>query len=194
MRKTPNPFMTTSSGIIGINLNEPVVFEAPKVQPENNQLSAGAVSANSLKDFMYQTTSKALGDGVPVRERSQLSKRMDKSTLQKGLRLPHEVDEKGLVRIKSVDVVSPSECMLNPEEIIAPNLDTRSISDARTEHPMYATSNRDIGAEKAQLKVEIERRGRPNTFTTTFNGFRYRDYGLNTAVTKSRICDQLDYS
>lgn len=55
-------------------------------------------------------------------------------------------------------------------------------------------STREVGAEKSQLKVDIERMGRPNTFTTSFNGFRYRDFGLNTAITKSKICDQLDYS
>lgn len=55
-------------------------------------------------------------------------------------------------------------------------------------------STREVGVEKAQLKVDVERLGRPNTFTNSFNGFRYRDFGLNTAITKSKICGQLDMS
>lgn len=59
---------------------------------------------------------------------------------------------------------------------------------------IYLDSTREVGLEKAQLKVEVERLGRPNSFTSSFNGFRYRDFGLNTAITKSKICDQLDLS
>lgn len=58
-------------------------------------------------------------------------------------------------------------------------------------------STREVGAEKAQLSLRVEtaeRLGRPNSFTTSFNGFRYRDFGLNTAITKSKICGQLDLS
>lgn len=73
-------------------------------------------------------------------------------------------------------------------------IDIKAITEAQSQHPLYATSYRDIGAVKTQLKVEVDRLGRPNTFTNSFNGFRYRDFGLNTAVTKSRISDQLDYS
>lgn len=83
---------------------------------------------------------------------------------------------------------------MRPEELMPRPIDIKPITEAQSQHPLYATSYRDIGADKAQLKVDIERLGRPNTFTNSFNGFRYRDFGLNTAVTKSRICDQLDYS
>lgn len=108
--------------------------------------------------------------------------------------LAAEVSESGLVKVNPVEVVAPHECMLSPESLIPAALDTKPISEARPEHPMYATSYRDIGVEKSHLKVEVERLGRPNTFTNSFNGFRYRDFGLNTALTKSRICDQLEYS
>lgn len=85
-RRTSNPFMTTSSGIVGTNLNEPAVFDAPKYATgsgsgEGNQQP----SSTSLKDFMYQTTSHGLGKGVRV-QRSTLSQRMDKQTLHKGKR------------------------------------------------------------------------------------------------------------
>uniref|UniRef100_K3WSQ0 Uncharacterized protein n=1 Tax=Globisporangium ultimum (strain ATCC 200006 / CBS 805.95 / DAOM BR144) TaxID=431595 RepID=K3WSQ0_GLOUD len=192
-RRTSNPFMTTSSGIVGINLNEKVTFDAPRLSSpydnnNRNQLSASASGGNPLTEFMYQTTSRQLGEGVRVHERSKLSQRMDKLTLHK------EVDEKGNVKIRHVDVVQPYDCTLSPEELLPQPIDTRFISEPRNEHPLYATSTREVGAEKSQLKVEMERLGRPNSFTTSFNGFRYRDFGLNTAITKSKICDQLDYS
>ncbi|GMF11427.1 unnamed protein product [Phytophthora lilii] len=105
-----------------------------------------------------------------------------------------EVKESGLVTVRPVDVAAPEEFAIRPEEVMPKAIDIKAITEARGEHPMYVTSYRDIGADKAQLKVEVERLGRPNTFTNSFNGFRYRDFGLNTAVTKSRICDQLDNS
>lgn len=104
------------------------------------------------------------------------------------------MSESGLVRVNPVEVVAPHECALPPEALIPSSIDTKPISEARPEHPMYATSTRELGVDKAHLKVEIERLGRPNTFTNSFNGFRYRDFGLNTAVTRSRINDQLEYS
>ncbi|GAB9474077.1 hypothetical protein Gpo141_00011218 [Globisporangium polare] len=191
-RRTTNPFMTTSSGIVGINLNEKVAFDAPRLSnpyhDNQQQAASGSSNSNPLTEFMYQTTSRQLGDGVRAQERSKLSQRMDKLTLHR------EVEERGLVKIRSVDVVSPYDCALSPEDVIPQPIDTRQISDPRAEHPLYATSTREVGLEKAQLKVEVERLGRPNSFTTSFNGFRYRDFGLNTAITKSKICDQLDMS
>lgn len=187
-RRSSNPFMTTSSGIVGINLLEPVAFEAPRLSSDNRQSATQSSNINMLKDFMYQTTSQAMGEGVRTSERSRLSQRMDKFTLQK------EVSEKSLVKVKAVDVVSPHEYALSPEDVLPPLVDTRSISSARPEHPLYATSTREIGVEKSQVKVDVDRVARPNTFTNSFNGFRYRDFGLNTAITKSRISDQLEYS
>ncbi|KAG6611095.1 uncharacterized protein IUM83_15868 [Phytophthora cinnamomi] len=191
-RRTNNPFMTTSSGIVGIDLHERVAFDAPQLlhsSSSNNQIGTGQPrSTNPLTEFMYQTTSGALGEGIHVQERSRLSQRMDKLTLHK------EVDSSGVVTVRKVDVAAPESYAVRPEDVMPKPIDIKAITEARGEHPMYATSYRDIGADKAQLKVEVERLGRPNTFTTSFNGFRYRDFGLNTAVTKSRICDQLDYS
>jgi hypothetical protein len=83
-RRSSNPFMTTSSGIVGINLNEPVAFEAPRLYHDNQHQQPTAGAAHSLKDFMYQTTSQGLGDGARAIERSKLSQRMDKLTLKKG--------------------------------------------------------------------------------------------------------------
>ncbi|KAG6949027.1 hypothetical protein JG688_00014811 [Phytophthora aleatoria] len=187
-RRTNNPFMTTSSGIVGIDLHEKVTFDAPKLR-SNNQIGTGQPrSSNSLTEFMYQTTSGALGESIRAQERLKLSQRMDKLTVHK------EVEASGLVTIRHIDVAAPEDCAIRPEEIMPRPIDIKPITEAQGQHPLYATSCRDIGAEKAQLKVEVERLGRPNTFTNSFNGFRYRDFGLNTAVTKSRICDQLEYS
>ncbi|KAG1693297.1 hypothetical protein DVH05_023761 [Phytophthora capsici] len=186
-RRTNNPFMTTSSGIVGIDLHEKVAFDAPQLR-SNNQISSQPRSTNTLTEFMYQTTSGNLGEGVREKERCRLSQRMDKLTLHK------EVEASGLVTIRQVDVATPEDCAMRPEELMPRPIDIKPITEAQSQHPLYATSYRDIGADKAQLKVDIERLGRPNTFTNSFNGFRYRDFGLNTAVTKSRICDQLDYS
>ncbi|TYZ68977.1 hypothetical protein PybrP1_000211 [[Pythium] brassicae (nom. inval.)] len=186
-RRTSNPFMTTSSGIVGINLAEKVAFDAPRLPSAGSSNNNHLPSNNSLSEFMYQTTSRQLGDGS-AHERSKLSQRMDKLTLRR------EVEEKGLVKVRCVDVVSPHDCALSPGDVLPPPIDTRAISDPRAEHSLYATSTREVGAEKTQLRVEAERLGRPNSFTTSFNGFRYRDFGLNTAITKSKICGQLDMS
>jgi hypothetical protein len=93
-RRTSNPFMTTSSGIVGINLAEPAVFDAPKYATDrgtgsegNQQQQQQQQSVASLKDFMYQTTSHGLGEGVRL-QRSTLSQRMDKQALHRGTILP----------------------------------------------------------------------------------------------------------
>ncbi|OWZ12576.1 hypothetical protein PHMEG_00014239 [Phytophthora megakarya] len=190
-RRTNNPFMTTSSGVVGIDLHEKVTFDAPKLHSSSSYSHIGTGqphSTNTLTEFMYQTTSGDLGNGVRAQERLRLSQRMDKFTVRK------EVEDSGLVTIRHVDVTAPEDCAIRPEDIMPKPIDVKAITEAHSQHPLYATSYREIGAEKSQLKVDIERQGRPNTFTNSFNGFRYRDFGLNTAVTKSRICDQLDYS
>lgn len=86
-RRTTNPFMTTSSGIVGINLRETVTFDAPKLaNPYQHDMSYSnqSTSGNPLTEFMYQTTSRQLGDSVRAQERSRLSQRMDKLTLHRG--------------------------------------------------------------------------------------------------------------
>lgn len=93
-RRTSNPFMTTSSGIVGINLNEKVAFDAPRLsnpyhdnQQQQANSSSSSSNSNPLTEFMYQTTSRQLGDGVRAQERSKLSQRMDKLTLHRGVLL-----------------------------------------------------------------------------------------------------------
>ncbi|OQR82513.1 hypothetical protein ACHHYP_15907 [Achlya hypogyna] len=192
VRRTPNPFFTTSSGIVGINLHEPTEFVAPKLEEEATA-ECNQTEEGKLVKFMYQTSAGAYGDGVERRE-NPLSQRMDKFTLKK------DIEQSGLVKIKKVDVVAPSAVLaqaraeLFPEELTSNTLDIKPIAAARSEHCMYTTSNRVIGEEKGAIQVHTERIVKPGTFTTSFNGFRYRDYGLNTAMTKSKICDQLDYS
>ncbi|RHY28408.1 hypothetical protein DYB32_008065 [Aphanomyces invadans] len=143
VRKTPNPFFTTSSGIVGINLHEPTEFLAPKLddhtlaRPTDNNQSEEA----KLVKFMYQTTTSSIGEGIERRE-SPMTQRMDKFAVKRG--------KTALTRV--------------------------------------------VGEEKGAIQVTTERIVKPGTFTNSFNGFRYRDYGLNTAVTKSKICDALDHS
>lgn len=43
------------------------------------------------------------------------------------------------MKVRSVDVVSPHDCALSPEDVLPPPIDTRAISDPRAEHPLYAT-------------------------------------------------------
>ncbi|KAF0718454.1 hypothetical protein As57867_001688, partial [Aphanomyces stellatus] len=184
VRRTPSPFFTTSSGIVGINLNEPTEFLAPKLEEahvskptDNNQLEE-----SKLVKFMYQTTTSGIGDGIERRE-SPMTQRMDKFIVKK------EIEQSGLVKIRSVNVISPEEVLARTKaDILAVDLtksavDTKPIAVPRQEHPMYTTSTRVVGEEKGAIQVTTERIVKPGTFTNSFNGFRYRDYGLNTAVT-----------
>jgi hypothetical protein len=50
-----------------------------------------------------------------------------------------EIEEKGLVKVKNVDVIAPHECGISPEALLPTSIDTSAISAARKEHPMYAT-------------------------------------------------------
>ncbi|CEG40982.1 uncharacterized protein PHALS_11155 [Plasmopara halstedii] len=183
--------MITSSANVGIDFNEKVTFHAPKLSSslsQNDTEDDFQRSTNTLTDFMYQTTSGAFGNISQTTNRSRLSQRMDKLTVQK------EVKASDLVVIRQVDVVTPESCAIRPEDLMPTPIDVKAITEGQNQHPLYVTSYRDIGADKAQLKVDAARLGRPNTFTNSFNGFHYRDFGLNTAVSKSRICDQLDFT
>ncbi|RHY03890.1 hypothetical protein DYB25_005228 [Aphanomyces astaci] len=196
VRKTPNPFFTTSSGIVGINLHEPTEFLAPTLddhyvaRPTDNNQSEEA----KLVKFMYQTTTSSIGDGIERRE-SPMAQRMDKFSVKR------EIQQSGLVKIRSVSVISPEEVLarakadlLHQDPTKQQAVDIQLIAAPRGEHPMYTTSTRVVGEEKGAIQVTTERIVKPGTFTNSFNGFRFRDYGLNTAVTKSKICDQLDHS
>ncbi|ETV73440.1 hypothetical protein H257_11581 [Aphanomyces astaci] len=213
VRKTPNPFFTTSSGIVGINLHEPTEFLAPTLddhyvaRPTDNNQSEEA----KLVKFMYQTTTSSIGDGIERRE-SPMTQRMDKFSVKR------EIQQSGLVKIRSVSVISPEEVLarakadlLHQDPTKQQAVDIQLIAAPRGEHPMYTTrytpsnttcedytrrrcSTRVVGEEKGAIQVTTERIVKPGTFTNSFNGFRFRDYGLNTAVTKSKICDQLDHS
>lgn len=87
-RRTNNPFMTTSSGIVGINLAEKVAFDAPRLGSNphyEGSSSSSSNQSNPLTEFMYQTTSRQQGEGgAHAHERSKLSQRMDKLTLRRG--------------------------------------------------------------------------------------------------------------
>ncbi|CAK4090463.1 unnamed protein product [Aphanomyces euteiches] len=194
VRRTSNPFFTTSSGIVGINLHESTEFVAPKLDeaPHRHGSDNNQADENKLVKFMYQTTTSGIGEGIERRE-NPMTQRMDKYNLKK------EIEESGLVKIRSVGVISPEEVFARTKaELLDPStqtaLDIKPIAAPRKEHPMYTTCNRVLGEEKGAIQVSAERIVNPSSFTNSFNGVRYRDYGLNTAVTKSKICDQLDYS
>ncbi|CCI47450.1 unnamed protein product [Albugo candida] len=179
--------MTTSSSIVGINLSEKVRFEVPGLYAKKDYKDSGIVKPGKhLKDFMYQTTSETYGSANEAEKRSTLSHRMDKSSLEQ------EVREKDVVEIDYVPAPQPHDLILSSENLMPVRIDTKVLSEGRKEHPMFATSHRMIGADKAHFKVEMDRKGRPSGFTTSFHGFRYRDCGLNTSISKSRVCDQLD--
>nr|CCA22392.1 conserved hypothetical protein [Albugo laibachii Nc14] len=185
--RASNPFMTTSSSIVGINLAEKVRFEVPVLLTEKDCQDAGIVKPGKhLKDFMYQTTNETYGRVNEAEKRSTISQRMDKSSVEQ------EVREKGLVELDFVPAPHPHEFSLCSEDLMPARIDTKMLSEGRKEHPMFATSHRVIGADKTKTNLEMDRRGRPSGFTPSFHGFRYRDCGLNTSISRSRVCDQLD--
>lgn len=58
----------------------------------------------------------------------------------------------------------------------------------KVENPLYRTSNASYGARApADPENMTKFFGRSNKFSTHFNGFTHRDYGLNTSLTKNKI-------
>eukprot|EP00753_Platysulcus_tardus_P016613 PLAT5897.1.p1 GENE.PLAT5897.1~~PLAT5897.1.p1 ORF type:complete len:231 (+),score=79.29 PLAT5897.1:209-901(+) len=82
----------------------------------------------------------------------------------------------------------------------APVADKRPPFDAtkwkhepRKENPMYATSASSIGSKPpSQNELPTKYFPHTNRFTKSFNGMRYRDFGLATGLKKSRYHDALD--
>jgi hypothetical protein len=62
-------------------------------------------------------------------------------------------------------------------------------SPAQQQHPLYRTSAH-VHGERPPAIQEMQHVyfGNSNTFTHTFAGGMARDYSLNTALNKSRIC------
>lgn len=192
VRRSTNPFMSTTSSYIGLDVDRrtsTTTYVAPEVDysmgtPQTTLQTKGVV------DLMYQTSGHVIGEGVE-RGTSRLSAQMDQRMVQTQVRAQTQK-----AQIQPLRCVAPEATLLGPEAfgLLGKPVDLHSLSAARKEHPMYTTSTREVGQVKAEM-ANIDtgpRLGIPNHFTNSFNGLRYRDFGLNTAVTKSRVCDLLD--
>ena len=63
----------------------------------------------------------------------------------------------------------------------------------KKEHEMYMTTSNVIGALKPNVATfTAERRARNQGFSNSFQGVKYRNQGLTTAVTKSNVHDMID--
>eukprot|EP00611_Tribonema_gayanum_P020187 TRINITY_DN3636_c0_g1_i1.p1 TRINITY_DN3636_c0_g1~~TRINITY_DN3636_c0_g1_i1.p1 ORF type:complete len:172 (+),score=35.96 TRINITY_DN3636_c0_g1_i1:221-736(+) len=63
----------------------------------------------------------------------------------------------------------------------------------KAEHPLKTTSNAAYGSKApTEATYAFHRRARLQAFSNGFNSARYRDMGLNTAITKSAVHSSLD--
>lgn len=177
--------MSTTSSVVGFNLGQKVEYVAPEVD-YSDPSTKKAPPTKGVVEFMYQTSSANVGESIN-RGDSRLSQQMDKFCVRE------EVNQIQPAVVKQLPVVAPRDALMRPEDFSINQIDISAISGPRSEHPMYTTSQRAIGEEKSEVQVENSvRRGIPNAFTNSFNGIKYRNQGLTTAVTKSRVCSELD--
>lgn len=78
-KPTNNPFMSTSASLVGQRLDKKVEYHAP----EADTLNQTAQSTKGVVEYMYQTSSTVVGEGIE-RGNSRLSQQMDKTTVHQG--------------------------------------------------------------------------------------------------------------
>lgn len=133
IRRTSNPFMTTTASLVGLPLHRPVEFHAPEVSYVDPSTKF-VEPTKGVVEYMYQTSAAMVGEGIP-RGHSRFSAQMDKFTVEQEVRSNHPAV------IKSIKVVAPRDTLLQPNDFNnIQSVDLKNISTARPEHPMYTTT------------------------------------------------------
>ena len=64
---------------------------------------------------------------------------------------------------------------------------------SKREHPVFETSANAIGMKRPdKATYSVDRLSVPQAFSNSFNGVKYRDLSLSTAVTRSTVHGKLD--
>lgn len=184
VRRSTNPFFQTTTGDIGQDFTQEVAYAAPRVEraPPRSTL----VDAYDF-GFLYEKMSDDIGSGqrhVPAGMSACMGAHDTHAQLtrQKTLGVPASQET-----LRALSVPRPSA-----EDRVERILEVYNHRPKR-EHEMYMTTSNVFGALKPNVATfTAERRARNQGFSNSFQGVKYRNQGLTTAVTKSNVHDAID--
>lgn len=200
-----NPFMVTSNECYGMSLAEvmkrasyPSPFENTEkassgpdeeggTRPVATPTEAGASPATSRDlSFLYSRESDRFGEGI----------RPSDSTLSRVLRLadsdPMRKRRRGsaLSAATATPRAAPASRVRPRDEV--EDLLSRYEHRPKEQNPLYATTANEYGAKRpAAATCPTVSHGNSQRFSRSFNRTMFRDEGLNSSMTKSKIHDSL---
>ena len=183
VRRSDNPFFQTTTGDIGQDFTKEVEYAAPTVER--------APPRRTLVDnydfgFLYEKMSDDIGAGQHHAP-SNLSRAMGaQDTPAQLTRL------KTMGAPASAATIAAAESRPSAADRVERILEIYKHAPKK-EHEMYMTTSNVIGALKPNVATfTAERRARNQGFSNSFQGVKYRNQGLTTAVTKSNVHDMID--
>ena len=170
VKPSNNPFYRTSKSINEAALNA-------RLESDQFLEREPAPKVEGTFSFMYNTTASAYGDGVGTSE-SKMTEALDSTFGVKRPELP------------------PSTTVFESKPIfqaVGEELGTkRNYPEVKKQHPIYQTTSHMIGFKPPNDSEKNDKYlPQTNTFTSRFNGVLYRDHGLNTSITRSKVHDKL---
>jgi len=198
--ESTNPFFQTTSSRYGKDLRTIQSYDVPNVPFRQ----AAVKSTPDDFDFSFQHSreSAQIGVGVQLSD-SRLAKAFSVTDSRadiasaKGRGLQGPVDPNA-ASVSFAGTGGPDDGAA-AAEYVPPVEKTKEeqlesfMHHAKNENPMYTTTNNQIGFKRPSAATfTFERVARSQNFSNAFNGIKYRDQGLNTAVTKSSVHSELD--
>ena len=183
VRRSDNPFFQTTTGDIGQDFTKEVEYAAPTVEraPPRRTLVD-----NYDVGFLYEKMSADIGAGQHHAP-SNLSRAMGaQDTPAQLTRL------KTMGAPASAATIAAAESRPSAADRVERILEIYKHAPKK-EHEMYMTTSNVIGALKPNVATfTAERRARNQGFSNSFQGVKYRNQGLTTAVTKSNVHDMIN--
>ena len=183
VRRSDNPFFQTTTGDIGQDFTKEVEYAAPTVErapPRRTRVD------NYDFGCLYEKMSDDIGAGQHHAP-SNLSRAMGAQDTRAQLtRL------KTMGAPASAATIAAAESRPSAADRVERILEIYKHAPKK-EHEMYMTTSNVIGALKPNVATfTAERRARNQGFSNSFQGVKYRNQGLTTAVTKSNVHDMID--
>ncbi|CAM9896438.1 unnamed protein product [Chrysoparadoxa australica] len=179
---------------------DPPVYDAPPVYKKVPRVDA--IMPEIDWSFMYIKESASVGKGIPM-SGDKLAQVIGQTQSLRTLALTKGAGKNPIMFEKDEEIGIPlqgntttsletSKELPTEKEALEGLLETYN-HQPKEENPLYTTSQNLIGCKKpSPATFTFERRARNQGFSNSFNSIKYRDMGLNTALTRSNVASRLD--
>ena len=186
-----NPFMITSNQNYGMSLEKVKELVVGDIRRSNTAAEEGGPCGSSSSSydlsFLYKRESDNIGSAVKGSSDSTLAKVLSH-------RESASVAAKRRRRDGSIFVPSRERCQKEMTEDDIREVLDNYVHRPKEENPLFSTTANDIGLRKPAIATHNGERqqARSQQFSSSFGRVMFRDQGLNTSMTRSKIHVQLD--